>query len=376
MANRYQDDQTRGGQQRSGWARGGREREDEGRFSSAEDERDYGSYTETDEGDSSVRAGSYDQGRVQYGRSGSRDSGGSREWRERERGGGRYSGYGDFGQGDYGGRRDYQGANRERPDFRGGNYGGGLYGGANTSGGSYGGGVGASGNDLNYGSGANRGFAGYGFEGTGGREGQSNYSSQSGQGQNQGQSNYGQQPRYGQPDYWRSPYGRSGYGQSDHGQSGYGPTGYGAGYGATGYGSSGGWREPYGEGQQYDQRGQYGGQSSYGGQSGLHRGKGPKGYQRSDERLKEMICERLRDDPEIDPSEVTITVQGGKVTLEGTVDSRHAKNAIEDVAEQFGVQDVQNNLRVQRASSSTESGRSTTGKKGEEGDKSLRQNRH
>jgi osmotically-inducible protein OsmY len=84
---------------------------------------------------------------------------------------------------------------------------------------------------------------------------------------------------------------------------------------------------------------------------GQHRGKGPKGYQRSDERIKELICERLREDPHIDPGEVTINVQGGKVTLEGTVDSRQAKNSIEDIAEQFGVQEVQNNLRVQKGTS-------------------------
>jgi hypothetical protein len=45
-----------------------------------------------------------------------------------------------------------------------------------------------------------------------------------------------------------------------------------------------------------------------------------------------------------------VNVQGGKITLEGTVDSRRTKNAIEDVAEQIGAQDVQNNLRVQKSS--------------------------
>ena len=126
---------------------------------------------------------------------------------------------------------------------------------------------------------------------------------------------------------------------------------------------------------QSGQSGQFGGE--YGGRMGQHYGKGPKGFQRSDERLKELICERLRDDPEIDPSEVTINVQGGKVTLEGTVDSRHAKNAIEDVAEQFGVQDVQNNLRVQRASQTGESGGRSTGKPGsEDNEKGGKQNKH
>jgi hypothetical protein len=76
--------------------------------------------------------------------------------------------------------------------------------------------------------------------------------------------------------------------------------------------------------------------------------------------VKELLCERLHDDPEIDASEVTVNVQGGKITLEGTVDSRRTKNAIEDVAEQFGSQDVQNNLRVQKAGE--RSGMETGGK--------------
>ncbi len=107
-----------------------------------------------------------------------------------------------------------------------------------------------------------------------------------------------------------------------------------------------GWREPYGEGQQY---------GSGGGGQGMHRGKGPKNYLRSDERLKEMLCERLHDDPDIDASEVTVNVQSGRITLEGTVDSRQAKHAIEEVADQLGIQDVQNNLRVakQGAAAST-----------------------
>ena len=127
----------------------------------------------------------------------------------------------------------------------------------------------------------------------------------------------------------------------------------------------------YGQGSQQGYSQQAYGQQGYGQQGtgqgmGQHRGKGPKGYQRSDERIKELISERLRDDPHIDPSEVTVTVQGGKITLEGTVDSRQTKNAIEEIAEQFGTQDVQNNLRVQRASQASES-QGRTGKGGTSG---------
>ena len=57
-----------------------------------------------------------------------------------------------------------------------------------------------------------------------------------------------------------------------------------------------------------------------------------------------------------------------KITLEGTVDSRQTKNAIEEIAEQFGNQDVQNNLRIQRAGqqSSETTGRQSKGTSGDD----------
>jgi hypothetical protein len=77
--------------------------------------------------------------------------------------------------------------------------------------------------------------------------------------------------------------------------------------------------------------------------------RGPKGYQRSDERIREDICERLIRSEHIDSSEVTIEVSGGNVTLEGTVPDRRMKHAIEDMAEAtFGVNDVENRVRVAR----------------------------
>ena len=48
--------------------------ENEGRYPDADQDRDYDyRYTREDEGDSSVRAGSFDQGRVQYGGRDTRD---------------------------------------------------------------------------------------------------------------------------------------------------------------------------------------------------------------------------------------------------------------------------------------------------------------
>jgi osmotically-inducible protein OsmY len=80
-----------------------------------------------------------------------------------------------------------------------------------------------------------------------------------------------------------------------------------------------------------------------------HRGRGPKGYTRSDERIREDVNERLTDDPYVDASEIEVSVSGCEVTLTGTVDSREAKRRAEDCAERVsGVRHVQNNLRVQQ----------------------------
>jgi hypothetical protein len=76
-------------------------------------------------------------------------------------------------------------------------------------------------------------------------------------------------------------------------------------------------------------------------------GRGPKGYQRSDERLQEDLCERLMADPDIDASEITVTVRDGEVTLDGSVESRAMKRAAEDTADGiFGLRQVHNRLRV------------------------------
>lgn len=84
---------------------------------------------------------------------------------------------------------------------------------------------------------------------------------------------------------------------------------------------------------------------------------GPKGYTRSDDRIREDICERLMLADSIDSSEVTVSVKDGKVTLEGTVPTRNMKHQIEDVADYAaGVQDVDNRIRVERAGMSSSTG--------------------
>lgn len=80
-----------------------------------------------------------------------------------------------------------------------------------------------------------------------------------------------------------------------------------------------------------------------------HYGKGPKGYTRSDERIREDICDRLSDDDEVDARDITVTVKNAEVTLEGTVNDRRSKHRAEDVAESVsGVKDVSNHLRARK----------------------------
>lgn len=90
-------------------------------------------------------------------------------------------------------------------------------------------------------------------------------------------------------------------------------------------------------------------QGAQGAQGSNRRGRGPKGYIRSDERIREDVCDRLSDDPVVDASEVDVAVASGEVTLTGTVTSREERRRAEECAERVsGVTHVQNNLRVPR----------------------------
>lgn len=85
------------------------------------------------------------------------------------------------------------------------------------------------------------------------------------------------------------------------------------------------------------------------GERGPFWGKGPKGYRRSDERIREDVCERIAMHGWIDASDVDIKVQNGEVILSGTVPERWHKRMLEDIAEDLhGVDDVRNELRVKR----------------------------
>jgi len=77
-----------------------------------------------------------------------------------------------------------------------------------------------------------------------------------------------------------------------------------------------------------------------------HRGKGPASYKRSDDKIEEMICERLTDDDDIDATKITVSVSKGEATLNGSVSSRREKYLAEDCAEHCGASEIANNLKI------------------------------
>lgn len=94
--------------------------------------------------------------------------------------------------------------------------------------------------------------------------------------------------------------------------------------------------------------------------SGPHRGKGPKDYKRSEDRIREDVCDRLSDDDRIDASNVQVQIQNNEVILSGTVHSKEEKRRAEDLAESIsGVRNVENRLRVSREDDSSLFGGST-----------------
>ena len=80
---------------------------------------------------------------------------------------------------------------------------------------------------------------------------------------------------------------------------------------------------------------------------GWFAGRGPRGYQRSDDRIRENVCDRLADDPWVDAADIEVAVRAGEVTLAGNVRERSDKRRVEDVIENVsGVREVHNNLHV------------------------------
>lgn len=171
-------------------------------------------------------------------------------------------------------------------------------------------------------------------------------------------SQYGASQQYGMGSQYGAGYGQGSY-QSDRFDSRYNAN---YGYGATStprheYESS-----RFGQGEQ--QPSSYSGNFSWQSpdrKTGLHSGKGPKGYRRSDERIREEVSEALSAHGDIDASEIEIEVKEGMVTLTGTVESRQIKRLVEDTVEGIsGVQDVKNELRVMTSIENTRSMSSDT----------------
>lgn len=239
-----------------------------------------------------------------------------------------------FGQGGYGGQGQQRGLGRNEGLGQSGGYG--AYGESQYGQGGYG--------PSPYGQGYRQG--GYAQGGYG----QSGY--------NQGaynQSSYNQRP-YDQGEYNQSGYGRGDFAQVGFGHGGDPRQGHALGdyrqrgYGQSGY-NQGGYNQGYAQGDEdwgsagYGMGGQQGRQS--------HRGKGPRNYARSDERITEDLNEWLMQDDSIDATNINVSVSNGEVTLEGTVEQRWMKHRIEDLAERCsGVKDVENKIRVKRTDDS------------------------
>src|SRR3954454_1900986 len=91
------------------------------------------------------------------------------------------------------------------------------------------------------------------------------------------------------------------------------------------------------------------------------RGRGPRNYTRSGDRIREDVNDRLTDDWRVDASEIEVIVSGTEVTLSGTVASRDQRRRAEDIAESVsGVTHVQNNLRVKDRDQSWSGSRTST----------------
>lgn len=175
---------------------------------------------------------------------------------------------------------------------------------------------------------------------------------------------YGSQQSHGQSNFAPQPYQH--LGQHNYGHLGPQPGAHMSGGGQMAYGGNYNpqW-SPQRYGSEYEQHESLG-QRIKGWFQG-HRGKGPSGYTRSDERIRESVCEALADDDRVDASNIEVTVKAGEVILTGTVEDRMQKRMAEECIENLsGVKDVQNQLRVGSSmSSSTQMSRnvdlSTTG---------------
>ena len=80
---------------------------------------------------------------------------------------------------------------------------------------------------------------------------------------------------------------------------------------------------------------------------GSHFGKGPRGYKRSDDSIYEDVCYDLTVSPDVDASDIQVTVKDGIVFLTGQIQDRKEKKMVEyEIENVSGVIDVQNQLTI------------------------------
>ena len=78
---------------------------------------------------------------------------------------------------------------------------------------------------------------------------------------------------------------------------------------------------------------------------GPHAGRGPRGWRRSDARIRDDVCQWMSDDSRLDAREIDVRVEDGDVTLEGRVEHPVARRLAEEIAAAVpGVRDVFNRL--------------------------------
>jgi hypothetical protein len=324
---RHEDDRWRGTGGYRDDDRIGERHGEESRYGARDYDRDYGAVRGRDDDRSS-----YGQsGQRDMGRSMQRDYSSGDDYRSSDpgQGYGWQGGYGNQGQSGYGGQyrslsgREYwQHRDRDRDDRNQGQY---------SQGGQYGQGSQQHGGQAAWDRSYTQGGYGQGGVGPGGQ--------------------YSTPDRYGSS----SGYGQSGYGvQSGYGgQSSYGQ-GYGPGYGQSDRGGMG--SQDYRSRDYLDRDRDHGRMGDDNDKGLLQRagewierkiGKAPKGYSRSDERIREDVCDRLMQRWEVDASDVDVQVKDGEVILSGIVGERRAKRVIEDIAEDvLGVKDVTNHIKV------------------------------
>lgn len=95
--------------------------------------------------------------------------------------------------------------------------------------------------------------------------------------------------------------------------------------------------------------------------TGPYRGKGPKNYRRADEEIRDEACRCLEMDGAVDATDVEVECRDGILTLSGMVSDRQTKRMAERCVESiYGVNDVMNELRIDRRESAPDSEKTHT----------------